>query len=295
MKDFFFYIKQRIGIDKTINKIYILILVYIKTFVKIDFKIVNFDETAIDVIIPTISKDYEILELVIKSLNNVKQKINKIYIISNEGEDIINFCSKNNCIFINESKVLGYKKDSIKYRVNGIDRSGWIYQQLLKLSGDKITEKENYLVVDSDTVFVSKNSFIENKRFIFFQNKEWHENYFTTFKKLFGYNTKNNLSFTSHMMIFNKQFLKEIKEELEKIHCIKWDTAYLNTINNKEASCVSDYDTYANWVLIHHPDNILEKPLYNKSLSREKLTTSENLEKKYGRKYKTISFHSYIK
>lgn len=294
MKDFLYYSFDRIKVGKFFL-VYYLVLLQLRLFFKLDFKAKNPSKKEIDIVIPTISKDFSLLNNVISSLKKVEQMINKIFIISQENEEIIAFCKKNNLVFIEEKSLLGYGKDKINYRVGGVDRSGWIFQQLLKLSGEKITEKENYLVLDSDTVLTAPNSFINDNRFVFYQNKEWHQPYFESFKKIFGYHTKNKLSFTSHMMIFNKKLLREMKKEMEIRWNKSWDQVYLMTIDNQEASCVSDYDTYANWVLYHYPQLVKEQPFYNTSLSRTKLAPLEVLEKNYGKKYKSVSFHSYIK
>jgi len=294
MKDLLYYSLDRIKAGNFFL-IYPLFLLQLKLFFKIGFEPKNPAQKEIDIVIPTISKDFSLLDNVISSLKNLKQTVNKIFIVSQENDEIISFCKKNNLVFIEEKSLLGYGKEKIDYQVNKIDRSGWIFQQLLKLSGDKIVEKEDYLVLDSDTVLTATNSFVDNNRFVFYQNKEWHQPYFESFKKIFGYTTKNKLSFTSHMMIFNKKLLSEMKQEMEKRWGKSWDQVYLMTINNKEASCVSDYDTYANWVLYHHPNLVTEQPFYNKSLSRKKLDSLSTLEKNYGKRYKSVSFHSYIK
>src|SRR3989344_947985 len=249
----------------------------------------------VDLIIPTVSKDYVLLEKYLESLKNLCQEINKIYVVSGHNKEILSFCARHNLIFIDENSVLGYGKETIKYIVSGVDRSGWIFQQLLKLSGEKFIDMEKYIIVDSDTILINKHSFLNGNKFVFFENEEWHEPYFRSFEKMFGYKAKNRLSFTSHMMIFNVENLKKMKNELEIKHKMSWDKIYLSNIDEREMSCVSDYDTYANWVFYHFPEKVIRKPLYNRSISRTELSNLENLKEKYKNKYKSISFHSYIK
>jgi hypothetical protein len=293
MKEFLFYLKSR-GNRLDLIPEYLLLLG--KQLLGRQFS--DKRETnaqKIDVLIPTATKDLPLLKDVVVSLKNINHPLNKIYIVSPETEELKRFCQENSLVFVNELDVLPYDKGQIEYRVKGQDRSGWIYQQLLKLSGDKIVEQENYFVLDADTLLINNINLIENGRFVFFQNKEWNEPYFATFKKLFGYPTTNKLSFTSHMMIFNKKMLQEMKNEIEEKHGQNWDKVYISMADPEEASCISDYDNYANWVLIHHPSLVKQKPLYNKGLSRSKLLSLDDLEKIYGPHYKTISFHSYIK
>lgn len=253
----------------------------------------NSDLEPIDIVIPTVSKDHSLLEKVLASLKNIKQPINKIYIVSQPDEFIKAFCLQHQCVFVDERSVLGYGKEAITYQFSNLDRRGWIFQQLLKLSGNKFVERENYFIVDSDTILIRPHSLLEKGKFVLFENEEWNEPYFTAFKKMFGYPVQSRLSFTSHMMIFNTNRLKEMKDELENRNGQSWDQVYLSTIDQTEQSCVSDYDTYAGWLWIHYPETITRKPLYNCTRHRDELNSLEELTKKYDKKYRSISFHSY--
>lgn len=248
----------------------------------------------IDVIIPTVSKDYALVEEVIESVKkNLKHKIFNFYIVSQKNEEMLKFCARHNYIFIDEVSVLGYGKDSINYVVNGKDRSGWLFQQLLKLSGDTFVTQKKYFILDSDTVLIKPHSFIKNGKDVFLQSEEWHGPYFKAFKKLFGHPSKNTLSYTAHMMIFDCKRLKEMKKCMEDLRGAMWDEVYLSTIDQNEPSCVSDYDTYANWMSVNHPNEVCFTPFYNTAFPREKLLSLPELMNKYSDRYKSISFHHY--
>mgnify|MGYP000123064370 FL=1 len=270
-------------------------LLQVKKIFKVGYRTGNCNKRkSLDVVIPTISKDFETLSLLIKSLKYLENQVNNIYIVSPDNNEIINFCRKNKIIFIDELSVLGFGKDKIKYKVNGLDRRGWIFQQLLKLSGESFTELKDYLVVDSDTIFVDYNCFmVEDGRYVYFASDEWHQPYFDAFKKIFGYEAPTSLSLTSHMMIFNHDKLREMKLELEAKHNKKWHDVYISTISPNEQSCISDYDTYANWMLYNYPDDIKILPFYNKSISRSRLNYLFDPTQKFSN-LKSVSFHSYI-
>ncbi|MBI5078290.1 MAG: glycosyltransferase family 2 protein [Candidatus Yonathbacteria bacterium] len=248
----------------------------------------------IDVVIPTVSKDYTLVGEVIESIKeNLKHKISNFYIVSQKNKEMLEFCEKHNYVFVDEVSVLGYGKDFINYVVNGKDRSGWIFQQLLKLSGDIFVTQKKYFILDSDTILIKPHSFIKNGKDVFLQSEEWHDQYFRAFKKLFGYSSNNTLSYTAHMMIFDCERLKEMKKRIGDLHGATWDKVYLSTIDQKEPSCVSDYDTYANWMKRNYPSEICFTPFYNTALPREKLLPLSALTKQYANKYKSISFHHY--
>ena len=121
----------------------------------------------IDVVIPTTTKDIHKLSKVIPSFSNIQHYIDNIYIISPKSEYVLNFCKENNLIFINEDTVLPITLKDINYSPNGVSRSGWIFQQLLKLNIDTFCKNEHILVADSDTVFQRKQYFIKNDKIVF--------------------------------------------------------------------------------------------------------------------------------
>lgn len=277
-------------------KIIFFLILKLKKLLKIDFENhLKKNNVKIDIIMPTMSFDIELLNEVIKSFKKLNHEINKVYRIASTEPEIIDFCNKNGIIFVDERELMGYGKEVIDYSFGADNRSGWIYQGLLKLSGDKVAEMDNYFIVDVDTIITSPFSLVENDKFIFYQNEEWHDFYFKTFRKLFGYKNKNKLSFTSHMMIFNKKLLGEMKDEIEKKYNMAWDKVYISMVDKSDQSCISDYDTYANWVLCNHPEKMIEKPLYNKAMNRKFLGEVLRNIDGYSKKYKTISFHHYIK
>lgn len=254
------------------------------------------DAAEFDVIIPTLGKDFPLLKEYLTHLRkNLVGKINTVFIVAPAigSEELQHFCNQNNITFVDEKTVIGYTPKEIDYVVEGCSRSGWLFQQLLKLSGEKITQAQKYIIVDSDTLLISPHNFFEKGKDCFFETNEWHPEYFSAFKRLFGYSAPHPLSLTSHMMAFDTARISEMKKEIEARHQMTWDKAYIQSCNTKVPSGISDYDTYAQWMLYNHPDEVLTKPFYNRSLRRLKITeTKENLSK-YQRHFKSLSFHSY--
>lgn len=254
------------------------------------------DNIEMDLFLVTIFKDFPTLPYVIAAAKkHVQHQIKNIYIVTRDNDEIKKFCTENGYHFIDETSVLGYGKDAIDYKVGPLDRSGWMLQQLLKFNGDTIVESENYLSICTDTILVRPHKFIDNGKIVFRQNEEWHQPYFTNFAKIFGYKTKTWFSYTSHMMLFSKTYMRELKAELERKHNQPWDQVYINTskINPDEQSCISDYDTYANWVRCNYPERVKNIPLYNTTRNRAELTTQEDLEQRYADRYHSVSFHAH--
>lgn len=270
------------------------LILLVKKFFKVGF-ISQPSLEKIDVVIPTISKDLPLLSDVLNSIRlNVKHPINKIFIITQKGSLSQDFCLKNNCTFIDEASILGYGKERILYILNNQDRSGWIFQQLLKLSADSFVEMKNYLVIDSDTILINPHTFIENGKFVFLQSKEWNPPYFKGFKKLFKTKPKTYLSNTAHMMLFNVAYVKEMKKEIENKHHEPWIDVIMSCLSPDGTSSFSEYETYSNWMYIRYPQMVSFLPFYNIGLQRSMLLSQEKLMEIYGEKQKSLSFHHYI-
>lgn len=250
-------------------------------------------ERRIDVVIPVGPNDNDTLPHLIASLSKVQQIVEKIYIVSRDDPKIRGVCAELNLEFVDETSVLGFDKSKCAYQVGGIDRSGWLFQQLLKLSCDQISLSEYILVVDADTVFISPISFFSRGRYVFYKSLEWNQNYFDAFEYLFKRKPNAKYSLTSHMMIFNRKYLAAMREDIERKHGVRWHDAYLETRNSLHPSCVSDYECYGNWVRLNLPSACALMPLYNKSIARIKMEEAlHNTD--LPRKFHSLSFHHYI-
>lgn len=248
----------------------------------------------IDVIVPVTHKDMGILPYCIKSIQkHVQHPINKIFIISARTEDITTFCNMNGCEFVDEDTVLPISKKDIKYKVGTKDRSGWLFQQLLKLSGDTISRLDNYLIVDADTVYIRPRVFEQNNKTIFDISDEYHQPYFKTYKKLLGSDIFLPASLTSHNMMINRLVLRELKNKIEKRSNLKWYQAIINNIDEKENSFISEQETYGIYMFQNYRDRMILEYWYNLSLKRAEISNIKKLTRILSPFYKSLSFHGY--
>lgn len=251
-----------------------------------DYKTTN----SLDILIPTTDKDLNRLELVLKSLKNINNPIQNIYIVAPKSEFIKQFCEKFHCIYLDENSVLPIKLSDIHYCPKGINRSGWIFQQLIKLNADCICKNKNVLVLDSDTIFNKKQSFIAKGKVVFDCSDEYHAPYFKAYSSCLGLNKRFALSFVAHHMLFQRSRLKEMKLAIEKHTNKKWYKAILEGLDKGEVSSFSEYEMYGNWMYYHHRKEIFLREWYNFSTTFEQM---KNLPLSKFKRYKTISMHSY--
>jgi len=251
----------------------------------INFRKKIHSEVRIDVFIPVSIKDINHLTQVINGINKfVKHPINKIFVVANPEQSIVNICNSLKVSFIDERTVLGYDKTTIKYIVNGVDRSGWVFQQLLKLGADKVVEMDNFLIIDADTIFVKPKVFFHNRKVILDHSTERHMPYHITYKKIFHKETTSLLSFITHYMMFNKEFLNNMKTKIEIIHKKSWDQTILENVDYNDESGFSEYELYGNYLLNSEKTKIKREYCFN-ATSFEEANNSFT---------KTVSFHSYL-
>jgi 16S rRNA G1207 methylase RsmC len=120
----------------------------------------------IDIIITIAPKDIDKLEnCLIGIKKNILHPIKKIFIVGKKNFKLKSVEKLFSCIHIEESDLLNKKKLNIRYKYNNIDRSGWLYQQLLNYQAVILLGKERYkLAINSDTVFSKKQKFEKIKK-----------------------------------------------------------------------------------------------------------------------------------
>lgn len=127
---------------------------------------------------------------------------------------------------------------------------------------------------------------------MFFQSDEYHLPYFKAIRKLIPRLKLNGVSFVSHGMLFNKEILQKMKEEISVKSGKNWYEAIIELVDNNEPSCFSEYELYANYY-INNSKKYKLYPFLNLSLPLSELC---NIHKYiHLTKYTSISFHSYNK
>ena len=274
----------------TKRELYLWYIKVVKPLCKWDIQYRNnfYSKVPLDIIIPTINKDLDVLERVIMAAKeNIKHPIGQIFIISNENDMLKNIIAKHSCVFVDERSILPVTKESISYFINGIDRSGWLFQQLLKLSGDEISTQEQFLVLDSDTVFVRPKIFIYRGKYIFDHSEEYNIPYYNVYSKIMKMEIRSKLSFVTHYMLFSRKYLQEMKKYMEIKNNQSWIDAILSNTDYNNLSGFSEYETYGNYMLTFHKNKMKREFWHNISFNYDN-TFIPNF-------YKSVSMHSYNK
>lgn len=252
----------------------------------------------IDILIPATEKDFDVLPYtIIFARKNILHPIGNIFIVSPISDKITKIASDYNCLMIDENSVLPITLSDIHYlSKNGLDRRGWLFQQLLKLSADVICQNENILLLDSDTLIARPQTFIYENKIIFnCSNYPHHTPYHLVYKKITNHNVIPSFSFVTHHMLVQKSNLKKLKEEIEKLHNDSWYNVIISLADKNDSSGFSEYETYGQFMLRNYPDQILQLYWFNLELSKKKDLSNYLKTPNFAEPHiKSCSFHSYF-
>ena len=251
----------------------------------------------IDILILAINSDIPMLTKSIEGARrNISDGVNEVFVIAPKTDEMLSVCKNSNVNFINEVDSIGFSKND--FDIGNKVRNGWLYQQLLKLNGDKIASTQNFLVLDADHVLLKEHKFVNGNKFYFYSSNEYHEPYFKAISKLFAskYHKIYKESFISDKMVFNKGVLSEMKEEIEGIHSKEWWKAIIDSYERSSFCGFSEFETYGTYISNKHNDRVImiddgRLMCFEKRI--EKMTNDE-IEKEFG-EHRSITEFKYAK
>jgi hypothetical protein len=281
------------------------------------------DKIQFDVLLPVAFKDTKNLNL---CLDKVYTNLNPRKIIIVANKEIKNHIHENEYIeFYDEDNLIeNLKLDTIKCLmkiISGTDnRSGWYFQQFLKMAYAIRSKTKYYLIWDSDTFPLNHINFFENIGIVneggvskcFFTMKNEHHipyipyfniPYLKTINILFdGVVLKlTNKSFIAEHMMVHKDIMIEMIEKIEnnkKINGNKFYEKILYAIDRNEilGPGFSEFETYGNYVLKYYPEKYCLRELRTLregSYFVNESDINDNVLNWIAKSYDTISFEDH--
>ena len=219
------------------------------------------------VIIPIVAKDLYLIKNNITYFQN-NLGIKSLVFIGNKT--IEKECLQiPNSEFIDEDLVvpgLTFKKcqELISTRCGNTQRTGWYFQQFLKIGYSIICKEDYYLVWDSDTIPIQKIEFFDKENKAFLSTKKYvkYDNcYSESISAIFQnkISKSKDYSFIAEHMMFNKELTLELISYIEKNNQIKGDTFFEKIINSIPLRIInlsgfSEFETYASFLMLLHPN-----------------------------------------
>jgi hypothetical protein len=246
----------------------------------------------IDFVIPCHPKDFPSIKMCVKGIQENISSVNKIFVVSNDDpkiEGVVYFPEQNYSVFIDREKI---SKNFELHCPSLLYRSKWIYQQFIKLYSAKVIPDltHSYVMVDSDTIFLRDVSFDPDK-FYYCKADEYHKPYLEPIKKLFGIDETIGFSAISHHMIFHKDKLNEmIQKVMGKFESDSFFDTVLSILDYTEASCMSEWDLYANYMLLNYPEMCQQRQLKWEDISFVPVKSHLN---EFKEQFDFVSCHAY--
>ena len=216
-------------------------------------------ETLFDIVIPVGPNDKLIIH---KQIEHTKKNIigyRNIYLICYDPTILID-----GCITINEN-IFPFSLETVCNFHGKRTRNGWYLQQLLKLYSLVTIPGilEICLIIDSDTIFLKPTIFINNNKCLYNYGTEYHTKYFDHMLKLDKDLVKVDKSKSGicHHMMFEKIYINELINKIEKTHNDKFYNVFLKLVTDVVHSGASEYEIYFNYMLKNYSDNIVIRKL----------------------------------
>jgi hypothetical protein len=256
---------------------------------------------AIDVIIPCTEKDLRTLSLCIQGIRNNGEHIRRIIVVSKKPyTDAAEWFDERLFPFTKLDLALEIFSDgerAKKFVQDPYSKIGWIYQQFLKLYAPLVIPNisSNVLILDADTIFLNKVSFLGSKGEGLFNPSHYpvHTSYYVHAKKLFPWFRQvfEHVSEISHHMLFQKPVLKDFFKTIERTHKeVPWKVL-CRCIDKQGAngSCMSEYTLYFNFAFLRCNQMRL------RPLKWRDLDSLELLSKCKEEGYHFVSCHEYMR
>lgn len=251
---------------------------------------------AIDVLIACIEKDLPVLKFCIQAARLfIEDGVDRIFVVGPESPAIRAVAHMEGCEFVNENDIFEVKRADVSCHVKGMDRSGWLFKQLMVLAADRLSSRDQILILDADTVLIRPHRFIAHDKTTFFVSDELHAPYFAAYRNLLKMPWRFPLSFVSHYMLFERRRLESLRATIERENDRPWYEAIIDiSRDTTEISFFSEYETYGNYCLFKYPDDHIVQYWNNLPLSRSLLPDINRLISRFQHSHRALSFHTYI-
>jgi hypothetical protein len=227
------------------------------TFEKVNY---TFSRDPIDVIIPCHEKDTPALNRAIAHIRQNVKNLRRVIVISAKHlTDNAEWADEKLFPFTKESiihEIFQNQENAERYLRTNNGRTGWIYQQFLKLFAAYYIPNisSNVLAVDADVVFLKSINFLqEDGAGLYAVGDEYHQTYFDHAARLLPELKKLYPQYSGivHHMLFQKEVLDDFFNLIQAHHNLEPWIAIARAIpvidNKISFAPISEYELYFNF------------------------------------------------
>jgi len=217
-----------------------------------------FSDQPIDVVIPCVEKDLTTLKLCIRGIRENGANIRRIIVISKKPlTDEAEWFDESDYPFSFQEIAAALAKNNpqvTELLLQKGARTGWYYQQLLKLYAPLVIPgiSTNVLILDADVIFLHPVTFLNEKNGgLYNPGQEYHLPYFEHANRLIPgfYKCFPEYSGISHHMIFQRAVIEALFEEVERYHDAPFWQVFCQLVDPQHLSYsgASEYEIYFNY------------------------------------------------
>lgn len=253
----------------------------------------------IDVVIPCDAKDQEILETCIEGIKSNCKQIRRVIVVSPEKlTDHAEWFDEKKYPF-DKFKISIHllPKDvevSQEFRSQANARTGWYYQQLLKLYAAFVIPdiSPNILILDADSIFLNPITFMDFEgKGLYNTASENHLPYFVHAEKLIPGLKKQHpgVSGITHHMLFQKCIVQDLFKVVEQAHGKEFWKAFCECVDRADVcySGASEYEIYFNFLFSKTKHAKMRRLKHLNAREVEQISTLK------AQGYTYVSYHSY--
>jgi hypothetical protein len=221
-----------------------------------------------DVVIPLGPNDDNIIKACITSVRKYVYDLRRIYVVAYRPIDL------SGAIVIDEN-IFPFSKTDVQPFVKS-GTVGWYLQQLIKMYAPSVIPDvhANIVLIDADTVFYKRVTFMNRSKFLFNTAYHTHRPYFQHMLRLHSsfIAWKRGVSGVVNLMIINRSIMKEIIDMVEGHHKEAFWKVFMTNLDPAESSGGSEYEIYFHYIMRNHPGRVEIRALqYDNAGNRNKM------------------------
>lgn len=252
----------------------------------------------LSVVIPLVEKDLPVFGYCVDGLReNLLHPIKDIHIVAPENSAIRAACEERGCLFVNELDILPGGPEALRefLPASRENRFGWLYQQFLKYSIGGVLNLDRYLVFDSDSVLINPFKYELDGKWILDFSDGYRSELDPLNASLLGSRKLSNFSFMCHAMVFDSKRVADLCRLIESRINLPWKEGILQTIDFRHDLFFSEYELYGNFLYLAPDAPVALAYWHNRALPRRMLKDFSKVAEELMPRYRTLSFHSYLR
>lgn len=243
------------------------------------------------VLMPLAEKDLGNAEYSVPALRqHLLHPIEEFVIVGQNSDQIRNFCFQNKITYYNENEILPAEISNRDLRINGINSTGWIKQQFIKLGAFNFINAKNIYAHDADTFLLRNLSFFKGDKQILLNSDEYIDAYHKMNRYLLGNIKRYPRSFIAHGMLFQKEYMNKLHAHVLNNTGLTLFEAVLKKLQSKSDYSLAEYELYGNFLYNFYPDSFVSNYWYNFQIRHDQKFDFEVLSQRYKR-FNSISYH----